>query len=160
MISSRRGSGSFPTAAAARSPWRSRCSRHQKKRYVCATCCWPPHMKTQVVSAANVEGELCLLSLQLTEASLFITSRRSDGGRCFRVGGTFNPFNMTLMVRPDFSSASGTKEHQTSAILSCVWPAELHLLPGEPSELCGWGDIGETRSQQLDRETSLHRQQH
>lgn len=43
---------------------------------------------------------VCLLSLQLTEASMFIYSGRSDGGRCRRAGGTFNPFNMTLMVRP------------------------------------------------------------
>lgn len=60
----------------------------------------------------------------------------------------------------DFSSAADIKQQQTSGVLSCIWPSEFRLLAGKPSELCGWGDIGETRSKQLGRKTSLHRQQH
>lgn len=73
-----------------------------------------------------------LLSLQLTEASLFICRRRSNGRQCSQVGGTFNPFNMTLRVRPRFCSAADTKQQQTSAVPSSfplrVPPARVKTL--------------------------------
>lgn len=104
------------------------------------------------------QASVSSLSLQLTEASLFINSRRSNDGRCGGVGGTFNPFNMTPGVRPAgfllMVQMSGAGNIQAS-----FPPSELHLLSRKPSELRGRGDISQTRRLQPDPQTALHSQQ-
>lgn len=74
-----------------------------------------------------MKWEVCLLCLQLTEVSLFINSRRCNDGSC-RAGGTFNPFNLTPMVRR-LASSPPQLINNSKLQLSFLVFAPLRALP-------------------------------
>lgn len=127
------------------------------------TCCWELQLTDlkEIIKwgcfrsyREAIEREVCLLSLQLTEASMFINSRRSNDGQCRQDGGTFNPFNMTLMVRLLTSPPqliSNSSKHQASFLAfgpqssACSLESPLSCAVGEISARQGASSLAERR---------------